>query len=534
MRKELNLDGIWEFRFSETESWQKYPTCREYSDFVSVPGCFDVLTEWFGKRGTAFYRRHVKIGGKAALYVDGLGVEGVIFWDGKPIGNCPYAYMPERILFDAGEYKNHELLIAVSNRYNNLVFPYYDFYAFGGIFGSVRVEELPEFYIDQVQIQTLDFQRPEIRVDVKVSRFLRKKRELKFEFDGKIIKREMIGGRQKSFQFVLPGFAPWSPEQPSLHQVVLTLGDDQIMETFGIREIKTEGPRLYLNGKQLILKGFNRHESHPQFGAAMPESLMTADLHLAKSQGCNFIRGSHYPQRKSFLDLCDRMGILIWEETLGWDVKPPYLFSREFLSIEKDQANRLVNRHFNHPSIIIWGFLNETESQLKRTRRIIQELYRTIRKNDTTRLITFASNKYEKDCCMDLVDIVSMNPYPGWYSSDISQIESRMTCLISAVPTDKPLLISEIGAGALYGFHDFYNSRWSEEYQAMLAEEVCRCVLTNSRFCGLVFWLFCDAKSYINSSGRTRGFNNKGFLDEYRRPKLAWKIIDRYFKKDKA
>ena len=79
-------------------------------------------------------------------------------------------------------------------------------------------------------------------------------------------------------------------------------------------------------------------------------------------QGANFIRGSHYPQREKFLQLCDQLGILVWEEILGWDVKPPELFTPGFLRRQKDQARKLAAAHYNHPCIIIWGFMNETES----------------------------------------------------------------------------------------------------------------------------------------------------------------------------
>lgn len=176
------------------------------------------------------------------------------------------------------------------------------------------------------------------------------------------------------------------------------------------------------------------------------------------------------------------------------------------------------------------GFMNETESQLPRVRTIIRSVCKAFREIDTTRPLTFASNKYEKDVCMDLVDIVAMNPYPGWYDSSweevsgIHHIAPRLKTLAESVPADKPYMISEIGASAIYGGHDPWHARWSEEYQAELVKEVCRAVLDDPRYCGLCFWQFCDAKSYING-GRVLGCNDKGLLDRYRRPKLAWEAI---------
>ena len=89
------------------------------------------------------------------------------------------------------------------------------------------------------------------------------------------------------------------------------------METFGIREIRTENARILLNGKPIYLKGFNRHESAPISGAATTLQEMLVDLQHLKSLHVNFIRGCHYPQSQTFLQLCDQMGFLVWEESLG-------------------------------------------------------------------------------------------------------------------------------------------------------------------------------------------------------------------------
>ncbi len=530
MRNSMNLNGIWDFAFLEQEFDGRIPAGLKYESALSVPGCFDVTAPWFGKRGVGFYRRKVYAGGLVQLSIDGLGIAGEIFWDGKNVGSCPYAYMPEKFTFEAGERTWHELLIMVSNQYNKVFFPFYDFYAFGGIFGDVTLEEIPKDHLEWVRITTLDYRTGLIGLKVRANRFFRKEEELEIRIDGKAVKSERFSGREREYQLKVPHFRLWSPENPNLHQLELLLKNDRLEETFGIRKIEIKGQKLLLNGNELHLMGYNRHESHPQFGAAMPPALMAADLQMLKDQGSNFIRGSHYPQRESFLKLCDKLGVLVWEETLGWDVKPPELFSRDFLRRQKDEARKLAAIHYNHPCIIIWAFMNETESQLPRVRSIIKGVYDAYREIDTSRPITYASNKYEKDVCMDLVDLVAMNPYPGWGGicweeiSGIHHVEPRFAEIEAAVPKNKPYMISETGGSAIYGEHDPYRARWSEEYQADLIREICRVVFSNPRYCGLSIWHFSDAKSYING-GRVVGFNDKGVLDRYRRPKLAWEVI---------
>jgi len=361
MRHISDLNGIWNFTFREGTSLPgKLPDGLQYSSSIAVPGCFDVLAPWFGKRGTGFFRREVHAGGLVQLCVDGLGIEGRIFWDGRPVGKCPYAYMPETFTFEAGEYGLHELVVAVSNQYNQVFFPFYDFYAFGGIFGDVTLEEIPKDHLEWVRITTLDYRTGLIGLKVRANRFFRKEEELEIRIDGKAVKSERFSGREREYQLKVPHFRLWSPENPNLHQLELLLKNDRLEETFGIRKIEIKGQKLLLNGNELHLMGYNRHESHPQFGAAMPPALMAADLQMLKDQGSNFIRGSHYPQRESFLKLCDKLGVLVWEETLGWDVKPPELFSRDFLRRQKDQARKLAAIHYNHPCIIICAAINET------------------------------------------------------------------------------------------------------------------------------------------------------------------------------
>ena len=166
-------------------------------------------------------------------------------------------------------------------------------------------------------------------------------------------------------------------------------------------------------------------------------------------------------------------------------------------------------------------------------RPIIEKLISECRAADPTRLVSFASNKYERDICTDLVDVVAMNPYPGWthidksHINDVDQVRPYFENLSNAMPQDKPLMISETGGGGQLGFRDPFKARCSEEYQSELLEEICDMLLNDHRYCGLCIWQFCNAKSYLSSTTRINGYNDKGLLDEYRRPKMAWDTVTR-------
>lgn len=534
MRQKIVLNGIWDFAYSPEEKFSPLHSCTQAQP---VPGCFDLTEPLCGKRGYAIYSRKVTAGGKNLLEIDGAGIRGEVYWDGQKLGDLPYAYMAEQFIFDAGEMGEHHLSILLVNRHNEQFYPTFDFFGYGGIYGDVTLTALPEIHMEKLRITTENYQNGELRIRAELSSAVEQKAVLQFE-NGYTVNAMFQNGKLDC-RITLPDFKLWSVETPYLHTVTITAGDDKITESFGIREFRTEGRKLLLNGKEIKLYGVNRHESFPTVGAAVSPQQMAMDLYMLKKAGFNFIRGSHYPQRKTFLELCDKVGMLIWEESIGWNIKAPTLADPAFVKTQLEQVEHMTWNSFNHPCVVIRGFLNETDSQFPETRPVIKALYDKIRSIDPYTPISFASNKYEKDCCTDLVDIVSMNPYPGWYDADaeristVDQVVPTLDKLMKAMPTDRPVLISEIGAEALLGFRDPLKSYWTEEYQAELLKEIFRYVADNPDYCGVAVWQFADTRSYVNTQeifGRARGFNNKGMLDEYRRPKLAWNTIEHFLK----
>ncbi len=533
MRIKQTLDGIWDFLWCGEEK-PVFPV--SYNDVSAVPGCFDLSEPYTGKRGWAVYRRFVNIGGPVRLFIDGLGIEGTVYWDGQEVGLCKYAYMPESIWFDAGAEGRHELVILINNRHNGVFYPFYDFYGYGGVYGSVQIERVPEQAISQVLISVEDYKTGLIQVRAQARGNYTGAATLSFD-TGFGCEAAFENGAL-CVELKVPDFKLWDMDHPYLHELTLKTQADVVTERFGIRRFETAGRQILLNGKAIKLVGYCRHESFPLLGAAVPANMMEMDLKLMREQGCNFVRGSHYPQRQQLLELCDRMGMLVWEETLGWDLRTPVLHSPEFREIQLDEARKLTVSSFNHPCIIIRSFLNENMSDLEETRCLIKAVYGEIRAIDKHCLITYASNRYEKDVCLDLVDVVAMNVYPGWYDDEIDavhtvdQVYPRLKALSQAMPQDKPYLISEIGGAAIYGFRDPIKARWSEEYQAELLLEACRYALENEDCAGIAMWHFSDTRSFVTGEGiysRPKGMNNKGVLDEYRRPKLAWYRLKDYF-----
>jgi beta-glucuronidase len=182
--------------------------------------------------------------------------------------------------------------------------------------------------------------------------------------------------------------------------------------------------------------------------------------------------------------------------------------------------------------VILWGVLNESASSESDAHATFKKLLGHLRTCDPSRPVTFASNRHGSDRCLDLVDVVCVNAYPGWYFGSIDTLPAELDGIIARYRTaapGKPIVLSEIGAGALYGNHDHHEQRWSEEFQANLLEQLLR-HLPSCDLVGFCLWQFCDTRTSERTETaltRPRGFNNKGLFDEYRRPKLGALALQR-------
>lgn len=332
----------------------------------------------------------------------------------------------------------------------------------------------------------------------------------------------------------------WDVDHPVLYtcEVTVTANGQKMTasERFGFRsfEFIDKGPFM-LNGKRLLLRGTHRHEDHAGVAAAMTEEQMIQEMKMMKEMGVNFIRLGHYQQSEIILNLCDELGILVWEENHARGIEESEMRHPLFETQAENVIREMIMNHYNHPSIYIWGILNECASETEFGRSCYQKQFALIRQLDATRPCTFASCKFFQDICFDLPDVISCNIYPRWYvDKPVQQYLAEVCDWIKedGKGKDKPFIVSEIGAGALYGCHNSYHGKWTEEYQAeALAEQLTAC-LESSECMGVYIWQFCDVR--VSSewfAGRPREMNNKGIVDEYRRPKLAYEKVKEIFQK---
>ena len=586
-RKSHDLNRIWDFKFIEDVGFDEVDTTTiQYDDRIPVPSAFDAFPAYAGRRGLGIYRCFVDVTPRveSLLKIGGAGMSCKVYADGLLLGSHIGTYTPFEFNVPSSKQVCREIIVVTDNRYDYARCPlhenYFDFYNYGGIIRQVWLEELPANPIRQVQVITEDWSTGKIRIKVE---FDGAPVRLKYNIDGGeyimanpeepiaklrlgqaspsifkpvsgvegrachdhslsfVIDSKEIECRTTEFSAIVPNATAWSVESPNLHLITVDSGSDSITVRFGLRQVKAEKGKILLNGEPLKLLGYCRHEAHPQFGPATPDALMVSDLQLLKGMGCNFVRGSHYQQDPRFLDLCDELGFVVFSESTAWNPDKKQLTDRNFINAQMEQTRTMVVTDFNHPSIIIWGFLNEGASESEFARECYSELIGLIRGLDSSRLVTYASSRHLSDIFLDMVDVVSFNFYPGWYSPDreneyplgevVPKIREMLAGLEKLGLSDKPFIISEIGAAAIYGCRDQLNGFWSEQYQSELLRLVCEETVSNPKIAGLCLWQFCDIRTLRGSGAltRPRGFNNKGTFDEYRRPKAAYDVVKSIF-----
>jgi beta-glucuronidase len=553
LRPVTELNHVWDFCFlGDVDPDSVDVASVEFTDRMAVPGCFDATPAYAGKRGLAAYRTRV------VLHDDKphrLIFDGVHHWCRVFVGGRRLRDHVGGFTRFAADIVNHpagetDVVVLVDNRFDYercpLHLEYFDWYHFGGIARPAEIHRLGTLWIDALEIVTEDIATRRVSLTIDYGAVEAPgPTGLTITCDDQVVVCETVdlvaasGRIQRTIE--LAGAALWSPEAPNLHMLHVRLGEDDMRERIGIRQVRVAGQQILVNDRPVRLLGFCRHEAHPQFGCGLPEALLVADVQQLRDMGCNFVRGSHYPQDVRFLDLCDETGICVWNEAIGWQHEARQLTDPRFLKAQLAHIDEMVAMSFNRPSVILWGILNESHSHDPQCRPAYETLLGRLRQLDSTRPVTYACNHPFDDVCIDLVDVVSINCYAGWYSGwyseDIANFPDDLDRVIAHLDSlgqgDKPLILSEIGAGAIPGWRDWHEARWSEQYQAMLLDAViCHLFMDRERVCGLSIWQFCDCRSSESVSrilGRPRGFNNKGVVDEYRRPKLAYDVVKRLF-----
>ena len=517
---------------------------------MPVPGCWQNEPETLTYRGRARYEKKFAAAGNVRLEFKGVSHTAQIRVDGETVKEHYNAYTPFSAVLKKLPAGEHTLEVLVDNSFgpDSALHVPNDYQTYGGITRPVALEELAGQYVSGMHFTSaLRDGKWHAAAEVSVENLEEPPFEgsLELRLDDQTLAClpvHLEAGEKAVLatpQIPRPDAEAWSPENPRLYLLSAILygkdggAVDDLIDRVGFREVRTEGKDILLNGRKLSIRGFCRHEDHPQFGCSLPWSAMCRDLSLMRDLGANSVRTSHYPNDELFLDLCDETGMLVWEENHARGLSEEDMRNPNFERQCEDCIREMIGAHYNHPSIYIWGILNECASHTQYGRECYRKQLELIRSLDQTRPRSFASCQFKTDICFDLVDVVSYNIYPLWYHDTPADV--YLKDLYDWVQKEtggsgKPFLITEVGAGGIYGCRTPEKVKWSEEYQAEALEKQLSAILSQEGCSGVYIWQFCDCRVCDSwFSIRPRTMNNKGIVDEYRRPKLAYATVKKVF-----
>lgn len=562
VRKVHELDGMWSVTM-ENAKGQALP--GEYS--MPVPGCFEQHPQFLDFRGHAIYRRKVMVrrDGNVRLEFKGVSHTGDVFWDGEKKAHHYNAFTPFSVVIPKVKAGMHEISVCVDNTFgeHSALHVPNDYYTYGGITRPVAMEIVPDVFLKQVhlspkcvnahwqaEVEILIENCSEKAVTCELEQYLSTENDVTDGTPGQVIKtlqkpEKLLIEAGSVYRYTytteqLPGVTPWTHENPKLYYLTTLLKTDgevrdDLIDRVGFRTVSVVGKQILLNGCPLYVKGFNRHEDYATVGCAIPLQLMVQDMDLMEAAGANAVRTCHYPNDERFLDLCDERGMLVWEENHARGFGLERMQNPNFEKQCADCIQEMIDNHYNHPSIFIWGILNECASETEEGREMYRRQYEQIRSLDHSRPTTSATCRHFTDICLDLPDVVSFNMYSGWYQ-DVDPVErnnEEIEWIRKAGGADKPVIVSEVGAAALYGYRDRSRCKWSEERQCDILRENLETYMSHPDISGLFVWQFADCRVTEEEwfPSRARCHNNKGVVDEYRRPKEGYDTVTEMFHK---
>ena len=541
-RQQELTESLWHFTaLSGENAGKSFP--------VATPSCWETYPGFGLYRGEGKYETTFCAGGDLRIECKGMSHTANVYLDGVLIRKHYNAYTPFSVLVKDVPKGEHTLSIVADNRFSpeSALHVPNDYMSYGGVTRPMAVEEVNGCYLERIHITPVpENGRWRAHIEATVCN-LRETRPVTLRVhiadeEASLTKTLPEGESELALELSFSDVKTWSPETPVLYTAEAQLerdGEafDDLIDRFGFRKITIRDGRILLNGGPLRIRGLCRHEDHPHFGCALPYEAMMHDLLQIKDLGANSVRTAHNPNDERFLDLCDELGILVWEENHARGLSLEQMQNPNFERQAEEVTREMILDHYNHPSIYIWGILNECASDSEYGKECYRAQFEIIRSLGKTRPTSFASCKFKTDLCFGLPDVVSYNIYPKWYHD--TPVKEYLNDLYTWVQDEtdgrgKPFLVTEIGAGGLYGYRTPYASKWSEEYQQQTLEEQLTGVLSHPACSGVYIWQFSDIRISEEWWGtRPRTMNNKGVVDEYRRPKLCYETVKRIFEHDR-
>jgi len=551
-REKESLNGNWRFQIDQNDTFLRskwYQEVKEDAsgrevpldyDFdhweeVKVPSCWNVMNDrYFYYEGTGIYTRKFKYKNRGEdrvfLKIGAANYETRVFLNRVFLGYHRGGSTPFYLEITDYLKKENRLHILVDNRRQAEFVPMTntDWFNYGGLYRDVELIRTPETYLKDITLQltgqNYDGIKITLEVDGTVKDGLAEVAIPELWITDKI---EIKNGCGEKLIKARPEL--WSPENPKLYEVNIGYNGDEIRGKIGFRDIQVKGRDIYLNGKKLFFKGVACHEESVINGKALTEEEIRENFRLAKEMNCNYLRLAHYPHTEKAARIADEMGIMLWEEI-------PVYWAIDFanpatIQDAKNQLAEMIQRDKNRASVVIWSVGNENPDTDERL-QFMKELALKAKELDPTRLVSAAclvnhvDNKIE-DRLAEYLDIIGINEYYGWYDPDFNTL---VEILENSKP-DKPVFITEFGAGALAGHRGTINELFNEDYQGYVYQRQVEVLGQIPYIKGLSPWILYDFRCPRRTNRYQHGYNLKGLLSKDKRhKKLAYYVMKEFYK----
>ena len=578
-RLSLSLDGMWNFCFDpasigEKENWM---SGLHSSISLPVPSSFqDLFTDQYSKNycGDFWYERDFFVpehDGNIQLRFGSITHRGVVYVNGVKVTEHEGGFLP--VLCDITSYVrkgevNH-LSVKANNELNErslpcgavktlkngtrIPAPYFDFFNYAGLNRSVYLVLLPEERIQDYSVNyTLNDQEALVDYEVRTNGEHEVKVSL-LDKEGNCVAQSS----GKKGQLKVEKAHLWKVRNAYLYTLKIAIEDegkliDAYEDKIGIRTVKVEGKRILINGEEVYLKGFGKHEDFDIIGRGFNLPLLKRDFECMKWMNANCFRTSHYPYAEEWYRFADEEGFLIIDEVAAVGMmrsthnfvdagmgKYTSFFETptvpELLKNHLSQVEEMITRDKNHPSIFAFSLFNEPETTSSFAHDYFAKVFQKAREIDPQhRPMTgaFEKNSAPEKCqCYMLVDFMCLNRYYGWYISggpDISDAVEKFHDEMKrweAKGFNGPIVFTEFGTDTLATEHKLPSVMWSQEYQCEYLEENFKVFDTYDFIQGELVWNFADFQT-TEGIFRVNG-NKKGVFTRERQPKDSAFVLKR-------
>lgn len=525
-------------------------TRTDRQDKVTVPHCFSSDPRYLFYTGTAWYRKSFAwkpvAGKRVILHFDAAYYLTQVWLNGDSVGSHEGGYTPFH--FDITDYlREGENLLAVSvnndtwklntvpavKDNNDINGSYPAWINYGGLIRPVYLTIEPEVYIENLKVEAMpdlvtgtSVLKTKVRIRNAAKQAASPSATYVVQLGEQILplrwksKSVNIPAGQtmvleSESSLTAPQTALWGVDSPTLYELKVAVGDDTLATHFGIRKVEVRESQLFLNGQPLRLGGGNRVLDYPGLGSMEPDWLIEKDFQLMKEAGMEFQRLTHYTPSAYFYDLADRYGMLIITEAGNWQLTPNQLDNDTIREKFRQQFREMVERDWNHPSVIAYSVGNEYLSDQPAGQRWTKDMIDYARELDPTRMYTFATMRLNtlpekpEDEASQYVDFVCANIY-GNHAKTLDHIHQLYP--------DKPILISEWGVRA--------DNAKGEAGQVQHVTDVMSELRERPYVIGAAWWTYNDYQSrYYNSN--PNGYRPWGLVAPDRSVRPAYAVYQR-------